>query len=68
MGDIRIKVGGSFDRREEKVFSAIDHGHADAVAKAIEFLSTKVLPRAIKLDHKLQAAGDAPGVEFGRDT
>lgn len=59
MGQIRIDIGGSFGERQE-TFSALDHGHADAVAQAIEFLASVVLPWATRLDHRLHDEGDGP--------
>lgn len=65
MGYIAIKVGGSFvgkfglDSVTED-FSALKHGHADAVARAIEYLSSVVLPRATALDHQLHDQGSSP--------
>ena len=65
MGEIRIEVLGSFKPRRVKVFSAQEHGHADAVARAIEFLARDVLPKAINLDHELHDGGPPSG-GFGR--
>ena len=65
MGYINVQVGGSFVgqfgiKSATEQFSAMEHGHADAVARAIEYLSSVVLPRATALDHKLQAEGAQP--------
>ena len=62
---IHIVVRGSFAPNAEKNFSAMQHGHADAVAKAIVWLSNEVLPRAIRLDHELQSEGEKPEGPFG---
>lgn len=67
MGMIQITVAGSFGRSNTtKTFSAMKHGHADAVAQAIQFLSTELLPAATALDHELHAQGDAPSHGFRR--
>ena len=50
MGLIRIDVQGSFGT-ESKTFSAQMHGHVDAVAQAIEWLSGYLLPKANVNDH-----------------
>jgi hypothetical protein len=65
MGAIRIEVGGSFKPNDEKSFSAMEHGHADAVAKAIKWLSDEVLPKAIRLDHDLHESDNKPNGPFG---
>lgn len=59
MGMIAIVVGGSFVASARE-FSAIDHGHAHAVAQAMEWLSRDVLPAAIQLDHEIHADGEKP--------
>ncbi len=46
MGLITIKTLGSSPQRD-KSFSALEHGHARAVANAIKGLSEEVLPEAI---------------------
>ena len=66
MGMITVKVEGSFRDPGERVFSAMHHGHADAVAQAIEYLSSEVLPKAIDQDHVLQEDGHSPEGGFGR--
>ena len=65
MGMIAIEVGGSF-RAKRKFFSAIKHGHADAVAQAIEWLSSELLPEAITQDHNLHQQGEEPDEGFGK--
>jgi len=63
MGMISITTQGSFPKRAE-MFSAMEYGHAAAVAEAIEFLSKEVLPKAIVLDHKLHSQNDFPSEGF----
>ncbi len=65
MGFIKIEVGGSFVGKFgvsslSETFSAMEHGHADAVARAIEHLSGTVLPRATALDHVLHEQSQTP--------
>lgn len=67
MGMIQIQVRGSFRPNCNETFSAMEHGHADAVARAIEWLSKDVLPRAIRRDHELQDEGARPEGPFGHD-
>jgi hypothetical protein len=68
MGQISINVAGSFGRKNgSKTFSAMKHGHADAVAQAIEYLSKELLPFATALDHKLHSEGDKPNKGFDRE-
>lgn len=66
MGMISIETAGSFPRHTKR-FSAMQHGHARAVADAIRWLSEEVLPAAIRQDHDLHAEGHAPERPFGRD-
>lgn len=72
MGSIQIHIAGSFLTpeagllQERKTISAMDHGHAQAVAEAITFLSEEVLPRAIALDHMLHENGEKPRGGFDR--
>lgn len=66
MGQIRIIFAGSF-KPDNKVFSAMRNGHADAVAQAIEWLAAKKLPQATALDHRLHKQGDEPEHGFDRD-
>lgn len=65
MGMLRIEAAGSFPR-QDRTFSAMDKGHAHAVAEAIKFLSTEVLPEAIERDHRLQSEGSTPRLGFDR--
>ena len=71
MGMITVQLAGSFSKSAgfttgSNSFSAMGHGHADAVARAIEYLASDVLPRAIALDHKLQSEGAKPEGGFDR--
>lgn len=59
MGQIAIQVYGSFDHQAKK-FNAAKHGHAQAVAEAITWLSEEVLPKAIVRDHRLHGEGHEP--------
>lgn len=65
MGMIRIDTLGSF-KASSKTFGAQSHGHAQAVAEAIEYLSREVLPAAIANDHECHNDGVAPAVGFGK--
>jgi len=65
MGTIMIWTDGSFGRRRE-VFAAREHGHADAVARAIEFLAGDLLPVATADDHRLHDQGDGPSDGWDR--
>lgn len=69
MGYINVQVGGSFVGEYgltsvTEQFVAIDHGHADAVARAIQYLAEVVLPRATALDHQLHGKGEEPAKGF----
>jgi hypothetical protein len=63
MGMIKIKSWGSFPEKEIEI-CAIEHGHAHAVAEAISYLSSKLLPQAISLDHRLHEEGAKPNKGF----
>lgn len=65
MGMIRILVVGSFAPHLEQDFSAMERGHAAAVAEAIAFLANVVMPKAIAQDHALQGDGHYPSKGFG---
>ena len=65
MGVLKIETTGSFPVRERS-FSAIENGHAHAVAEAIEWLSSEVLPVAIEQDHRLHEQGAKPSQGFDR--
>lgn len=67
-----MEVGGTFVgqyglKAIREQFFAVDHGHADAVARAIQYLAEVVLPRATALDHDLHAQGEKPGKGFTPD-
>lgn len=69
MGYVTVQVGGSFVGnfgmvRVDERFEAESHGHADAVARAIQYLAEVVLPRATALDHELHHAGEQPAGGF----
>ena len=64
MGLINIEVAGSFSKREFKTFKAIESGHADCVAQAIQYLAEVQLPAAIALDHQLHTEGEKPALGF----
>jgi len=69
MGTINININGSFVSKfgikaSTESFSAQANGHADAVARAIEYLSAEVLPRATALDHDLHDQGAQPSEGF----
>ena len=69
MGQLRIEFNGSFTALAVSTspiaFSAEDGGHADAIGRAIAFLSATALPAAIELDHELSASGHKPTRPFG---
>ena len=65
MGMITIQTGGSFGGKRKEFF-AIKHGHAHAVAEAIEWLSSELLKEAINSDHKLHDEGSKPSEGFGK--
>ncbi len=65
MGMITIQTNGSFGQTLKK-FSAMEHGHADAVAQALEYLAKEMLPDATGLDHDLHEEGQAPNKGFKR--
>jgi hypothetical protein len=65
MGQITIKTTGSFPD-DARTFSAIQHGHADAVGQAIEYLASVVLPKATALDHKLHSEASTPASGWQR--
>jgi hypothetical protein len=66
MGIINITVQGSFKNPTVRQFSAMHGGHAQAVAEAIEFLSSELLPSAIEQDHALHEKGAKPDIGFGK--
>jgi len=67
VGQITITIAGSFGRKNgSRSFSAMKNGHADAVAQAIEYLASDVLPFSTALDHDLHTGGDQPADGFRR--
>lgn len=72
MGYITIEIGGSFRQpggvatSGQRTFSAQSHGHAHAVAEAIEYLSGEVMREAINKDHELHRIGHSPAAGFHR--
>lgn len=62
MGQIKIEISGSFTRGSSLTheFSADAGGHADCIGRVIEYLVAAALPKAIQLDHALQAHGEVP--------
>lgn len=65
MGMITIETRGSFGNKSTQ-FSAMEHGHADAVAMAIEYLAKELLPEATAQDHELHEQGHEPDGGFKR--
>ena len=65
MGLIIIKTAGSFGE-SEKVFSAHKHGHAHAVAQAMQHLSGGLLPESIEADHRLHDLNEKPSEGFDK--
>lgn len=65
MGMITVTTSGSFGNKTES-FSAMKNGHADAVAQAIEFLASELLPKATAQDHTLHDEGHMPENGFRR--
>lgn len=59
MGMVQIRTAGSFPDRYVE-FGAMTHGHAHAVAEAIQFLAEVVLPAAIDQDRRLHGSGCLP--------
>ena len=67
MGLITIQTSGSF-QSQTKTFRADHHGHAEAVAQAIEWLVGEVLPESTAQDHELHDEGDWPAGGFRRES
>ena len=65
MGMFRIEMAGSFQGIARN-FSAMENGHASAVAEAIAWLSGEQMQKAIRQDHDLHERGDKPSGPFGR--
>lgn len=66
MGMITVEMRGSFEPQRIKTFSALNRGHACAVADCIRWLAESVLPKAIRQDHDLADEGHKPDAGFGR--
>jgi len=64
MGEITIKIVGSFTNKHESVTSANEGGHAMAINRAIMHLLAE-MPAAIRKDHKLHDEGKHPDTDFG---
>jgi len=65
MGTITIQLAGSFGESRSKRFSAMEVGHAQAVADAIAYLASEEMARAIVNDHACQRDGIEPSKGFG---
>lgn len=66
MGMLVISTAGSFGK-SEKLFMASKHGHAHAVAEAIEYLGGTVLREAINNDHKCHNENVRPEKGFTKN-
>jgi hypothetical protein len=64
MGMITVETKGSF-KPVRQTFSAMEFGHAKAVADAIRFLAEEVLPEAIANDHRCHNDGISPEEGYG---
>ena len=65
MGMVKVQIRGSFGNKPDAEYSAMEGGHAFALARAIQYLADQ-LPFAIRLDHELARAGDKPPAsDFG---
>ncbi len=68
MGQIVVTTLGSFPTPEEHRETATKGGHAAAIGRTMEYLTT-LLPDAIAKDHELHDKGETPPeAEFGRAT
>lgn len=66
MGMVTIQIRGSFGNKPDTTFSAMEGGHAYALARAIAYLTAE-MDRAIQLDHELHDAGQRPpNADFGK--
>lgn len=66
MGMIVIELSGSFGQPRSKTFSAMEGGHAQAVAEAIQYLSEVELPKSIRNDHECHKDGIEPSKGYGK--
>lgn len=64
MGTITVILDGSFGRRRERQFSAMQHGHAAAVGEALRYLAETELPEAIRNDHRAARDRSEPAEGF----
>ncbi len=64
MGRVYVSLDGSFRPKVSSAFSAINHGHADAVRLAIDWLQSEILPAAERQDLGLWLEGLQPGGGF----
>lgn len=69
MGVIAVTFQGSFREIVKSTsrvqFSALSHGHVDAVEQAVEYLTHTVLPAAKTRDMGLASVGHHPEHGFG---
>jgi hypothetical protein len=65
MGMITITLQGSFGHYRSKTFTAMEVGHAGAVAEAIRYLASEEMPQAINNDHGCHRDGIEPSKGFG---
>jgi hypothetical protein len=62
---VAIQIRGSFGNKPDVTFSALEGGHALALTRAIQHL-TSLLPDAIQNDHKCHSDGiHPPKCDFG---
>lgn len=66
MGMITVELKGSFGLPRFKTFSAMEGGHAQAIAEAIQYLSEVELPKAIRNDHECHKDGIEPSAGYGK--
>lgn len=67
MGQITVRTAGSFGPSSERNFSALEGGHANALGRAIAYISVELMPTAISRDHKLHDEGERPPqADFGK--
>lgn len=64
MGTITVQFKGSFGDKPLNIFQAEEGGHALAISRAVEYLSSK-MGEAIRLDHKLHDESKHPSPDFG---